>query len=404
MNCVEARKYFADLLDHSRDERLRKVNDHVTACTRCTEELAVLAACHRLVAALPPVEAPLGFTARVMAEVRDTAHRSNLWQRLFLPLQVKLPLQAMAVIMISVLAVFIYQKESGLRESATTAPPRSRVQKQEEADKLPPVDGRERALKSEAENGDESGAQERGVTRSSQTEQPPLFAEPEEQSNIGGVQPGARKAAPPPASVNVAPSKSKEESSPADETGSVRQEQSLRLGGAQAKGVPPSAPLRDNDTPAQGGTSAGESPASAGLEERRARSSLDALSSGTAGFVDRELILRLKQPARLDRSTEASSELKRRQAEALPSQADFKDLDQGRQRAIETGQPQTVSAIIDASQYDGFKKELAALGNIESERSAPAYRNDAVSKSSNQLRIKVTILPPLPSAEPPSSR
>jgi Predicted integral membrane protein (DUF2275) len=407
MNCVEARKYFADLLDHSRDERLRKVNDHVTACTRCTEELAVLAACHRLVAALPPVEAPLGFTARVMAEVRDTAHRSNLWQRLFLPLQVKLPVQAMAVIMISVLAVFIYQKESGLRESATTAPPRSRVQKQEEADKLPPVDGRARALKSEAENGDESGAQERGVTRSSQTEQPPLLAEPEEQSNIGGVQPGARKAAPPPVSVNpakVAPSKPKEESSPADETGSVRQEQSLRLGGAQAKGVPPSAPLRDNDTPAQGGTSAGESPASAGLEERRARSSLDALSSGTAGFVDRELILRLKQPARFDRSTEASSELERRQAEALPSQADFKDLDQGRQRAIETGQPQTLWAIIDSGQYDGYRKELAALGNIESELPAPAYRNDAVSKSSNQLRIKVTILPPLPSAEPPSSR
>jgi hypothetical protein len=63
-----------------------------------------------------------------------------------------------------------------------------------------------------------------------------------------------------------------------------------------------------------------------------------------------------------------------------------------------------VSTIIDASQYDGFKKELAALGNIESERPAPAYRNDAVSKSSNQLRIKVTILPPLPSAELPSSR
>ena len=392
MNCVEARKYFADLLDHSRDERLRKVNDHVTACTRCTEELAVLAACHRLVAALPPVEAPLGFTARVMAEVRDTAHRSNLWQRLFLPLQVKLPLQAMAVIMISVLAVFIYQKESGLRESATTAPPRSRVQKQEKADKLPPVDGRERALKSEAENGDESGAQERGVTRSSQTEQPPLLAEPEEQSNIGGVQPGARKAAPPPASVNpakVAPSKSKEESSPADETGSVRQEQSLRLGGAQAKGVPSSAPLRD-------------SPSSAGLEEKRAASSLDALSSSAAVFFDRELILRLTQPARDDKSTAAPSELERSQAGPSPSPAQFKELDQGRRRAIEMGQPQTVWTMINASQYDGFKKELAGLGNIESELPAPAHKNEV--KPADQLRIKLIILPPLSSANSPSSR
>ena len=34
MNCVEAQKYFADLLDDSRDERLRKVNDHLTSCFR----------------------------------------------------------------------------------------------------------------------------------------------------------------------------------------------------------------------------------------------------------------------------------------------------------------------------------------------------------------------------------
>ena len=407
MNCVDAQKHFADLLDHTREERLRKVNDHVAACTGCTEKLAELAACHRLVAALPPVEAPVGFTARVMAEVRETAHRPSLWERLFLTIP-KLPLQAMAVVVIGILAVFIYQKESRQPEWTTKVTPASPLQKQDEADKLPPAGSGTPAAESKVQESDEAGAQERGVKRSPQTEQPRLLAEPEEQSNIiGGVQPGVRKAAPPPASVNpakVAPSKPKEESSPADETGAVRQEQSLRPGGAQAKGVPQSAPLRDNDAAAQGETSAGESPASAGLEERRARSSLDALSSGTAGFVDRELILRLKQPARIDRSTEASSELERRQAEASPSQADFKGLDQGRQRAIETGQPQTVSAIIDASQYDGLKKELAALGNIESERPAPAYRNDAVSKSSNQLRIKVTILPPLPSAELPSSR
>ncbi|HET7394644.1 MAG TPA: hypothetical protein VFK25_12675 [Candidatus Binatia bacterium] len=395
MNCVEARKYFADLLDHSRDERLRKVNDHVTACARCTEELADLAACHRLVAALPPVEAPLGFTARVMAEAHKTAHRPSLWERLFSTIT-KLPLQATAVVVIGILAVFVYQKESRQPEWTTRIPPASPLQKQDEADKSPPAGGGVPAAESKVQESDESGAQERGVKRSPQTEQSRSRsrAEPEEQSNIiGGVQPGARKAAPPPASVNpakVAPSKPKEESSPAGETSSVRQEQSLRLGGAQAKGAPPSAPLRDL-------------PSSAGLEEKRAASSLDALSSGTAGFVDRELILRLKHPARNDRSTGTPSELERPHAEASPSQR-FEDLERGREGAIRTGQPQTVSAIIDAGQYDGLKKDLASLGNIESERPEPAYRNDAVSKSSNQLRIKVTILPPLPSAELPSSR
>src|SRR5688500_5808025 len=148
MNCVEAQKHFADLLDHSRDERLRKVNDHLAACARCRQELAAVAACQRLVSALPPVEPPAGFTTRVMAEVRETAHRPNIWQRLFSPLQVKLPLQATAVILISVLAVFIYQKESRQRESTTTVPPASPLQKQDEPDKLPPAAGRASAAES----------------------------------------------------------------------------------------------------------------------------------------------------------------------------------------------------------------------------------------------------------------
>lgn len=387
MNCVEAQKYFADLLDDSRDERLRKVNDHLTSCSRCREELAALAACQRLVSALPPVEPPVGFTTWVMAEIRDTARPPAVWQRLLSPLQVKLPLQATAVILISVLAVFIYQKEFGQRQSTTTVPPPTGIQA--EADKWAPAASRAPALESKVEKPDAAGAQETQLNTSTQSEQLRSPDKPEEQSNIiDGIEPGARKAAPPPGADNpaaVAPSQPKQESSPADQAGSVRPEQSLRSAGAQAKGVPSSAPLRD-------------SPSSAGLVEKRARSSLEALSTSAAGFSDHDLILRLKQPARNDRNTEAASELEHRQAQS-PSQTQFKDLDQGRQRAIETGQPQTVWTMIDASQYDGFKTELAGFGNIESERPARADENDA--KSADQLRIKVTILPPNYSAQPP---
>ncbi|HEX6174614.1 MAG TPA: hypothetical protein VF089_11420 [Candidatus Binatia bacterium] len=389
MNCVEAQKHFADLLDHRRDERLRKVNDHLTACDRCTEELAALAACQQLVSGLPPVEPPVGFTTRVMAEIRDTVHRPNTWQRLFLGTQ-KLPIQAAAVILISVLAVFIYQKESRQPEWTTTVPPASPLQKHDEADKLPAAAGGAPAPELKVKESSEAGAQERRVKRSPQTEQLRSRAKPEEQSNIiGGVQPGVGKVAPPAASVNpakVAPSEPKREASPADETGSVRQEQSLRSGEAQAEGAPSSAPLRD-------------SPSSAGPEEKRARSSFDALSSGTAGFSDRKLILRVKQPARDDSSTERLSELERPDAEASPSQI-FKDLERGRQRAIQTGQPQTIAAIIDASQYDEFKKELARLGKIESEAPAPANEIDVFSKSSGQLRLTITVLPPNSSLQP----
>jgi hypothetical protein len=400
MNCVEAQKHFADLLDDSRDERLRKVNDHLAACARCKQEFAALATCQRLVWALPRVEPPAGFTNGVMAEVREATHRPSLWQRLLSLLQVKLPLQVTAVILISVLAVFIYQKESGQRQPIISLPPRNGLPKRAETDKLARPGSPAPALESKMKKPDASGAQESQLNPSTQSEQLRSAAKPEEQNRVvGGIPPDAVKAVPSPGTghpATAAPSQPTEELSSPDQAGSVRQEQSLRSGGAQAKGVPPSAPFRDNDTAARDRTSGGESPSSAGLEEKRARSSLDALSSSTAAFADRDLILRLKQPARDDRNTEAASELERRQAE----EKRFKDLDHGRQRAIETGKPQTLSAIIDASQYDEFKKELALLGKIESEAPAPAHKNEV--KPPDQLRIKLTILPPNYSAQPPT--
>ena len=406
MNCVEAQKYFADLLDDSRNERLRKANDHLTACVRCTQELAALAGCRQLVSSLPPVEPPVGFTTRVMAEVRDLTRGPTVWQRLFLPLRIKFPLQVTAVVLISVLAVFIYQKEPRQRQLTTTVPPASPLQKQDETDKLPPAAGRAPAAESKAQNPDAAGAQGQRLNRSPQAEKPRAPAEAEEQSRIiSGIGPSAREIAPPQDSASpagITPSQPNEKSSPADGPASVRQERPLLSEGAQAKGVPPTAAFRDIDTAAKDRTSAAESSTSAGVEEKRAGSSLDALSSTITVSSDRELILRLKQPARNDKSTAAPSELERRHAEPSPSEAAFRDLDQGRQRAIETGLPQTVWAMIDASQYDGFKKDLARLGSIESESPAPAYKNDA--KSSDQLRIKITILPPNYSAQPPSTR
>ena len=123
MNCEEVQKYLADFLDKSLDiERTQEIEDHLAACSLCSEEVASLAECHRLVSGLPVVEPPVGFTTRVMAEVREAAHPPSLWERLFLPLRIKIPLQATAVVLIAVLAAYIYQKEPLQRESRVTLP------------------------------------------------------------------------------------------------------------------------------------------------------------------------------------------------------------------------------------------------------------------------------------------
>jgi hypothetical protein len=86
----------------------------------------------------------------------------------------------------------------------------------------------------------------------------------------------------------------------------------------------------------------------------------------------------------------------------LTSPEEAKKLDQARRQAIQTGQSQTVWVTIARHQYEPFKKELADLGNIQAEASTPERKNDAAAKSSPELRIKVILLPPLPSE--PSNR
>jgi hypothetical protein len=86
----------------------------------------------------------------------------------------------------------------------------------------------------------------------------------------------------------------------------------------------------------------------------------------------------------------------------LTSSEEAKKLDQARQQAIQTGQSQTVWVTISRNQYEPLKKELADLGNIQAESSAPDRKDDAAAKSSDRLRIKVILFPPLPSQ--PSNR
>src|SRR4029453_15882958 len=118
MNCGEVQKYLSDFLDKSLDnERARAIEYHLAACSRCSEEMTSLAECQRLVSGLPAVELPLGFTNRVRARGGEETNPPKLLGRSFFPLRIKVPLQATAVVLIAVLAAYIYQKEPLKRES-----------------------------------------------------------------------------------------------------------------------------------------------------------------------------------------------------------------------------------------------------------------------------------------------
>ena len=417
MNCEEVQKQLSDLLDKSLDiERAQEIQDHLAACSPCSAEMASLAEYQQLVSKLPAIEPPVGFTAGVMAKVREAVQPPTLWERLFLPLQIKIPLQATAVVLIASLAAYIYQKEPLQRESVVSIQSERSFRKPKEADKLAPsIAQAPRADSKTTEVTEQAKLRVQQLKDSAQlkkSQPPPNFSPEEQNKRIAGSQPGATGTVLSQDQVRspatLSPTPLQEKSPAANDAASPRLEQSSPPGEVQAKGALAPVPPPEN---ASKDAAAAEKPLLP-MEARRrsATTSLNAFRSGTVVGValpaDHELAIRLKTPGRddkalVDRLASAGAETERR---SLTSEEEAKNLEQARQQAIQTGQSQTVWVTIARNRYELFKKELADLGNIEAESATLDHKNDAVAKSSDQLRIRVTILPPLPVPSQPSGR
>jgi hypothetical protein len=414
MNCVEVQKHLSDFLEKSLDnERARAIEDHLTICSLCNEELAGLVECQKLVSGLRQVELPVGFTHQVMARVREAGHPPSLWERLFLPLRIKIPLQATAVVLIALLAAYIHQKQPLQHESSVALQPETSYRGPNETDRFVPTSTQETTAHSktkEAAEQTEPRIQKfRDPVQLKGPESSPKLAE--QNKGVAGVQPNAPETARPhdhvrsPAALGPAPLQ--ENSSVASEAASLRREQSSSSQELQAKGALAPAPQLERQILSKEAASEVKSSFSPEARERSAAPSLDSLSSGTvmrmADPSDHELTIRLKELLRHDKPGEAQAE---RRSSISPEES--KTLDQARERAVQTGRPQSVVVTTPPSQYELFKKELADLGNIEVESSTPERKNDAAAKSTDQLRIKLTILPPLSSMNPlpsqPASR
>jgi hypothetical protein len=409
MNCEEVQKYLSDFLDESLDvERSQKVSEHLATCLQCSEEMASLAECQRLVSGLPVVEPPGGFTTRVMAHVRETARKPSLWEWLFSPLRIKISLQATAVVLIAILATSIYQKEPLQRESGVTFPTESSFKDQEETDKLAPSARQAPSIASktkEATKETKPRVEEFNDSARRKKPQSPSKQEEQHQSTKGNqlAAPGAARSQEQirfPATLTPAPL---QEKSPAvNDATSPPAEQSTPPAQAPAKGTPQSEKESASKDPAFARKS---------LEpvERSAASSLNPLSSGTVMGValpaDHELAIRLKEPVRddkntLDRLASGGIQAERR---SMTLQEEARNFERAREQALQTGQSQTVWVTIARNQYEIFKKELAELGNIEVESSTPELKKDAIA-TSDRLRIKLTIFPPPSSGNPTPSQ
>lgn len=137
MNCQDVQPQLSEFLEKSLDAiRTKSIESHLISCPACRAEANSLFDCIRQVANLPIVEPPAGFARRVMAHVREIGIEPRGWKRLIGAFRVAIPIQAAALVMIAVVAVLLYQKETKISQpdpvQLTALPPVSPLSAEEQ--------------------------------------------------------------------------------------------------------------------------------------------------------------------------------------------------------------------------------------------------------------------------------
>lgn len=126
MSCADNRLLHSALLDGELSAAERaQVEAHLATCADCTAELAALARTLGMLHALPAARAPLGFVDRVLEAARPLPWHRRLGRRLFQPLRVKLPLEAAAVVLVALGAVYVFQNTPELQQASRQEQPAS---------------------------------------------------------------------------------------------------------------------------------------------------------------------------------------------------------------------------------------------------------------------------------------
>ncbi len=109
MDCSAARKLISDHLGSELlPEEQALLEGHLTSCTACSAYLIDMIEMLAALGSLDEVEPPAWLTAKVMGKIRqELPHKKRWYETLFFPLHIKLPLEALGMVLIAGFAVLI---------------------------------------------------------------------------------------------------------------------------------------------------------------------------------------------------------------------------------------------------------------------------------------------------------
>lgn len=126
MECKRIQELLSPYLDKNLTEKeIALVEEHLRACPRCPQELERLKRTVHLVSSLEEVEPPESFLSEIHRKLKAKSRRRRFFDKLFFPLPVKLPLEALAAVLIAVVIVSLnrpYPPGPAPREMAQRLP------------------------------------------------------------------------------------------------------------------------------------------------------------------------------------------------------------------------------------------------------------------------------------------
>ncbi len=107
----DIRHRLSEYIDRSvTSEERAAIEAHLKTCTQCSEALSELRKTIEHIKTVEEIDPPAWMTQKIMATVRaEVGEKKSLFQRLFYPLAVKIPIQAIAVLFLAVTGYYIYQ-------------------------------------------------------------------------------------------------------------------------------------------------------------------------------------------------------------------------------------------------------------------------------------------------------
>jgi TolA-binding protein len=143
MTCDEAREAFSDLYDGGlTGAPLATLTGHLEDCAACRAEWTAFQRAVQAIARLGGAEPSPGFAARVRGRIEAPSGWQRAARWLFFPLHVKVPIQAVALVLLAFAGLLIYQQSPEVRREAEPPPSGGRA-----AEEI----GRADALKEQAE-------------------------------------------------------------------------------------------------------------------------------------------------------------------------------------------------------------------------------------------------------------